>query len=66
PIDMAKTYTLATNDFMARGGDGYSMLREGKTLIDADSAKLMANDVMVMVRKLGGVTTGIDGRLTIK
>lgn len=65
-LDMAKTYTLATNDFMARGGDGYSMLRSGKVLIDADSAKLMANDVMVMVRKLGSVKTGIDGRLTVK
>jgi len=65
-LDMAKTYTLATNDFMARGGDGYSMLRKGKALIDADSAKLMANDVMVMVRAMGSVKTGIDGRLTVK
>ncbi|MEL6947562.1 MAG: bifunctional UDP-sugar hydrolase/5'-nucleotidase [Pseudomonadota bacterium] len=66
PLDMAKTYTLATNDFMARGGDGYAMLRKGKTLIDADSAKLMANDVMVRVRALGSVTTNIEGRITIK
>ncbi|MEM1316664.1 MAG: 5'-nucleotidase C-terminal domain-containing protein [Pseudomonadota bacterium] len=66
PLDPAATYTLATNDFMARGGDGYSMLGGGKVLIDAASAKLMANDVMVRVRELGSVTTGIDGRLTIK
>ncbi len=65
-LDPAKSYTLATNDFMARGGDGYKMLRDGKVLIDADSAKLMANDAMARVRKLGTVTTGIDGRLTIK
>lgn len=25
PIDLNKTYTLATNDFMAAGGDGYEM-----------------------------------------
>ena len=25
PIDPAATYTLATNDFMANGGDGYTM-----------------------------------------
>ena len=24
PLDPAKTYTLATNDFMAGGGDGYT------------------------------------------
>ena len=38
PLDPAATYTLATNDFMARGGDGYSMLSDGKVLIDAASA----------------------------
>ena len=51
---------------MGRGGDGYKMLRNGKSLINADSAKLMANDVMAHVRKLKTVKTGIDGRLTIK
>ncbi|MFD0915353.1 bifunctional metallophosphatase/5'-nucleotidase [Pseudahrensia aquimaris] len=66
PLDMAKTYTLSTNDFMARGGDGYSMLRKGKTLIDADSAKLMANDVMSFIRDQGGVKSAIEGRVTIK
>ena len=66
PLDPAKTYTVATNDFMGRGGDGYRMLRKGKSLINASSAKLMANDVMAYVRKLGTVTTGVDGRLTIK
>ena len=66
PLDPSKTYTVATNDFMGRGGDGYGMLRAGKNLIDKDSAKLMANDVMVYVRELGTVKTGIDGRLTIK
>ncbi|MFR9296633.1 MAG: 5'-nucleotidase C-terminal domain-containing protein, partial [Aedoeadaptatus pacaensis] len=29
-----KTYTLATNDFMAGGGDGYTMFAKGKKLGD--------------------------------
>lgn len=29
PIDMGATYGLVTNNFMAGGGDGYAMLREG-------------------------------------
>ncbi len=66
PLDPTKTYTAATNDFMARGGDGYGMLREGKNLIDKSSAKLMANDVMAHIREVGTVKTGIDGRLAIK
>ncbi|MEM8750346.1 MAG: 5'-nucleotidase C-terminal domain-containing protein [Pseudomonadota bacterium] len=65
PLEPEKTYTLATNDFMGRGGDGYSMFRNGKVLIDASSAKLMANDAMARVRKLETVTTGIDGRMKL-
>jgi len=66
PLDPDKSYTVATNDFMGRGGDGYKMLRNGKVLIDADSAKLMANDVMAFVRENGSVTSKIEGRITIK
>jgi 5'-nucleotidase len=31
PIDPAKTYLVATNDFMRRGGDGYVTLRDDAT-----------------------------------
>ena len=30
PLDDAKTYTLATNDFMANGGDGYAVFKGGQ------------------------------------
>ena len=33
-LDPEKTYTLATNDFMAGGGDGYTMFAKGKKLGD--------------------------------
>lgn len=66
PLDMDKTYSIATNDFMARGGDGYGMLRGANVLIDKDSAKLMANDVMVFIRKNSGVDSKIEGRVTVK
>jgi len=32
PVDEAKEYVLATNDFMADGGDGYDMLASGPIL----------------------------------
>jgi len=66
PIDMAKAYKVATNDFMARGGDGYSVFRKGKLLVNAESAKLMANDVMVHVRKLGEIKAFEGTRITVK
>ncbi len=65
-IDLAKSYTASTNNFVADGGDGYKMLKTAKHLIDASSAKFMANDVMVHVRKMGEVNTKVEGRITIK
>lgn len=66
PVDPKKTYKLATNDFMARGGDGYRMLTRGKPLLGERDAKLMANDVMAYVKERGAVDAKVDGRVTIK
>lgn len=35
--DATTKYKLATNDFMANGGDGYTAIKELKTLIEGDS-----------------------------
>lgn len=66
PLDEAKTYKLATNDFMARGGDGYTMFRKARQLVPDNDGPLMANEVMVYLRRLGTVKTGIDGRIVLK
>lgn len=34
PIDPAKTYKVATNNFMRGGGDGYSIFKDGKNAYD--------------------------------
>jgi 5'-nucleotidase/UDP-sugar diphosphatase len=65
PLDMAATYTVATNDFMGRGGDGYTMFAEAPRVIREEDAKLMANDVMVHVRALGEFAPAIDGRIML-
>ena len=65
PLDDAKTYKVATNDFMLRGGDGYTSLA-GKTSATVDSGgKLLANDVMVYARKLGTVNAKVEGRVVV-
>jgi 2',3'-cyclic-nucleotide 2'-phosphodiesterase (5'-nucleotidase family) len=66
PLDPNKTYRIATNDFLARGGDGYSAFAGAPQLIPADDAPLLANEVMVYVRKIGTVRTGVEGRLRAK
>ncbi len=65
PIDPAATYKLATNDYMLGGGDGFSGLAM-KTLVGANSGKLMANDVMALIKKQGTITAKVEGRITFK
>jgi 5'-nucleotidase / UDP-sugar diphosphatase len=66
PLDDAASYKLATNDFILGGGDGFTSLGQGKVLVDARGGKLVANDVMVYVKKLGTVDAKVEGRITIK
>lgn len=66
PLDPAATYTLATNDFMYAGGDGYVMFRGAKPLFGVRDAKLMANDVMAYITAKKTVSTGVEGRIKLK
>jgi 2',3'-cyclic-nucleotide 2'-phosphodiesterase (5'-nucleotidase family) len=63
PLDKAKTYTLATNDFMAAGGDGYTVLKSGKPLINAIDAKLLASAVIDYVEAKKEIAPKVEGRL---
>jgi 2',3'-cyclic-nucleotide 2'-phosphodiesterase (5'-nucleotidase family) len=64
PLDPAKTYTLATNDYMAGGGDGYAALSEGKVVVDASAGRLMAAVVADYVGDQGKVAPKPEGRVT--
>ena len=65
PLDLAQTYTLATNDFMLRGGDGYVALRDPAATEDYGD-RLVANDVMAYARKLGEVSARVEGRIILR
>ncbi len=64
PLDDSAKYKLATNDYMAGGGDGYRMFRKAKILLGDLDGKLMANDVMAYIRAAGSVDAKIEGRIT--
>ena len=66
PLDKAATYKVATNDYMLTGGDGYTSFAGGKVIVDARGGKLIANDVMVLVKSLGTVDAKVEGRITIQ
>jgi 2',3'-cyclic-nucleotide 2'-phosphodiesterase (5'-nucleotidase family) len=63
PLDPAATYTLATNDFMAGGGDGYVAFVGAPNLIDAVDAQLMASQVIDYVAEMGTVSPAVEGRI---
>jgi 2',3'-cyclic-nucleotide 2'-phosphodiesterase (5'-nucleotidase family) len=54
---------MATNDFLAKGGDGYSVFKKGKVIIDAAGATLMASMVMNYINAKGSVSPKVEGRI---
>jgi 2',3'-cyclic-nucleotide 2'-phosphodiesterase (5'-nucleotidase family) len=64
PLDPAQRYTIATNDFLAKGGDGYKIFAGLPRLIDPASAQLMAGQVMAYVTAQGKVAPKVEGRIT--
>ena len=66
PLDPGKIYTVATNDYIASGGDGYEVLKGKKQLIDASGGTLMATTVMNYIKAMGEVRQVVDGRIIAK
>ena len=66
PLDPAKTYKVATNDFMARGGDGYRAFTDGKQLVDVSASQLMAGQVIDYVTKAGKIAPKVEGRVVLR
>ena len=63
-LEDSKTYTLATNDFLARGGDDYRVFRAGEVLVDSASGSLMAGQLIDHIIAAGTVAPAIEGRIT--
>ncbi len=56
----AATYTFATNDFLAAGGDGYGMLDDGQ----GNVRELMAQALVEYIQAQGTITPTTEGRIT--
>ena len=66
PVDPARRYKVATNNFMLAGGDGYSAFGKGRVLIGPTDGKLLANEVMSFVRQRAPVEPRAEGRIVIR
>ena len=63
PLDPTRTYRLATNDFLASGGDGYAMLADAPRIIDANAGALVATQVMDAITAAGEIAPRVEGRI---
>jgi 2',3'-cyclic-nucleotide 2'-phosphodiesterase (5'-nucleotidase family) len=66
PLDPNKTYKIATNEYVAGGGDGFEVLKKGKQMIDESAAKLMASQVIDYIAAKGTISPKVEGRITEK
>ena len=64
PLVPTQIYTVATNDYMLQGGDGYTMLGSGKVLITTTGGPLLATVVIDAVQHAGTIAPATDGRIT--
>ena len=65
-LDRSATYRVAINDFLLKGGDGYSSLSKGKVLIDASGGSLVATTVMRYITTRGSVAPQVEGRIVAR
>lgn len=65
PLDPGRTYTLATPDFLARGGDQYAMLAEARPIISESDAQIIAGQVIDYVAARGRVAPRVEGRVKL-
>lgn len=64
PLNPDALYKVAVNDYILGGGDGYDALGGGK-LDPTLGGKLVANDVMAYVEKMGTVKPAVEGRIKV-
>jgi 5'-nucleotidase/UDP-sugar diphosphatase len=66
PLDASKIYSVAINDFMARGGDDYITFRDAKPVLPPNDSPIVAYEVIDYIKSIGTVRTGIEGRVVLK
>jgi 5'-nucleotidase / UDP-sugar diphosphatase len=66
PLDPNRSYSLATNDFLARGGDDYTTFRDAKPVLPIADSPLLAYEVIDYIVSVGTIRTGVDGRIVLK
>ena len=62
-LNKNRSYTVATNNYAAGGGDGYSVFKKGAVLINENGGTLLAGMVMNYIKANGSVSPKVEGRI---
>lgn len=63
PLDDKKTYTLAVNTFVLDGGDGYTMFKGARLLIEPENAQVEPAVLMGLIAADKQIAPKVDGRI---
>ncbi|HLL75245.1 MAG TPA: bifunctional UDP-sugar hydrolase/5'-nucleotidase [Pyrinomonadaceae bacterium] len=63
PLDDKKTYTLALSNFVREGGDGYTMFKGARLLIEPENAQVEPAVVMSIIAADKQIAPKEDGRI---
>lgn len=66
PLDEGKVYRVAILDYLARGGDDYTMFTNARRITPDNDAPLLVNEVVQYLRKIGTARTGVEGRMVAR
>jgi 5'-nucleotidase len=63
PLVDGKTYTVATNGFVAEGGDGYTMFENQRNLISPEEGEVEAVVLLNAIAAGGSISPQVEGRI---
>ena len=64
PLSLDRTYTLAVNEFIAAGGDGYAMLVKAPRLVDLQTPELLVDHVVRHLSASDQMGGAVEQRVT--
>ena len=63
-LDPNATFSLAINDYVAGGGDGYDMFANKRRIVDENAGVLMTVQMFEYISSRGSVSPKVEGRMT--
>ncbi len=66
PLDLTKSYKVATIDYVFNGGDDYEMFKGGRVILSPLQEVSLISTVSAYIKQMGDVATFLEGRIVEK